>query len=70
MITIPAGQLSDEALQGLIEEFVLREGTEYGAVDVALEAKCAAVRRALQRGEAVITYDPEADTTSIVSVEA
>ena len=70
MITIPAGQLSDEALQGLIEEFVLREGTEYGAVDVALAAKCAAVRRALQRGEAVITYDPEADTTSIVSVEA
>ena len=70
MITIPAGQLSDEALQGLIEEFVLREGSEYGAVDVVLEAKCAAVRRALQRGEAVITYDPAADTTSIVSVEA
>ena len=66
MITIPAEQLSTAALQGLIEEFVLREGTEYGAVDIGLDAKRAKVLRALQRGEAVITYDPDAETTSIV----
>ena len=70
MITIPPDALSAAALQGLIEEFVLREGTEYGAADVPLDAKRAAVQRALQRGEATITFDPDSETTSIVLTEA
>ena len=68
MITIAPEQLSAVALQGLIEEFVLREGTEYGATEIDLATKRAQVQRALQRGEAVITFDPELATTSIVTV--
>lgn len=69
MITIPAAALSAEALQGLIEEFVLREGTEYGAREVSLEEKRAAVLRALQRGDGLITFDEDSETTSIVLAE-
>lgn len=34
---VPWDQLSAEALRGLIEEFVTRDGTDYGEVEVPLE---------------------------------
>ncbi|MBW2654812.1 MAG: YheU family protein [Deltaproteobacteria bacterium] len=33
-IKIPYNQLSPEALQGVIEEFVTRDGTDYGEVRI------------------------------------
>ena len=37
-------QLSPEALRSLIEEFVTRDGTDYGAVERSVEEKIAQVR--------------------------
>ena len=67
-VTIPWDGLSDDALQGVIEEFVTREGTEYGASEVDLDTKCLQVRAQLRRGEAMITYDEELQTCSIVVI--
>jgi hypothetical protein len=63
---IPWNALSEQALAGLIEEFVLREGTEYGAADVSLEEKCAQVTIQLQAGLAQVVFDPQTQTTSII----
>ena len=38
-IKIPYDQLSPEALQGVVEEFVTRDGTDYGEHEVSLETK-------------------------------
>ena len=65
-VKIPHRELSDEALRGVVESFVLREGTDYGQRDYSLEEKIAAVMRQLDRGEAVIVFDPETETVSIV----
>ena len=65
---IPYKELSDEALRALIEEFVLREGTEYGAQDYSLESKVRQVRRQLHAGEAKISYDSETQTCQIFLV--
>jgi uncharacterized protein YheU (UPF0270 family) len=65
-IEIPPSALSEEALRGLIEEFVTRAGTDYGAVERTIEEKIADVRRQLSRGEAKIVYDPESDSANIV----
>lgn len=65
---IPYQELSDEALRALIEEFVLREGTEYGAQDYSLESKVQQVRMQLQAGEVKISYDSESQTCQIFSV--
>ncbi len=65
-LTISWEALSDDALQGIIEEFVTREGTEYGAEQVSLERKCLQVREQLKRGEAAITWDEETQTCSVV----
>ncbi len=55
---IPFNQLSSDALQGLLEEFVTREGTDYGYTLLTLEEKVAQVRQQLEGGEVVIFFDP------------
>ncbi|MCY4565709.1 MAG: YheU family protein [Gammaproteobacteria bacterium] len=63
---IPLAALSDEALAGVIESFVLREGTDYGHGDFSLEQKCAAVRRQLERGDARLVFDEPTQSPNIV----
>lgn len=65
MIKIPVEELSGEALQGVIEAFVLREGTDYGHRDFTLGQKCEAVRRQLERGVAEICFDPDSGSITI-----
>jgi uncharacterized protein YheU (UPF0270 family) len=62
---IPWEQLRPDTLRAVIEEFVLREGTEYGERDVPLADKVDVVLRQLRRGEARIFYDPDSETTTI-----
>lgn len=66
---IPHKLLSEGALQGLLEEFVTREGTDYGQLSHSLAAKTAQVRRQLDRGEALIIFDPVAETWNIQTAE-
>ncbi len=65
-IAIPYGALSEDALARLIEEFVTRSGTDYGAEEATLARRIAEVRRQLERGEAVIVFDPDTETANIV----
>ncbi len=65
-IEVPWGELSEEALAGVLEEFVTREGTEYGRDEVSLEAKMAAVRAQLAAGEVALLFDAETGTTNLV----
>ena len=69
-IAIPAAQLSAEALRGVIEAFVLREGTDYGEHEYSLEQKVAQVRAQLERGQARILFDPQSNTVTIEIVIA
>ena len=64
-LKIPWDELSEDALMGIIEEFVTREGTEYGDSEVSLEMKCQQVRQQLRDGEAFITFDEELQSCSI-----
>ena len=69
LLIIPHDKLSPEALQGLIEAFVTRDGTDYGEREVSLRAKVAQVRRQLEAGKSVILYDTEDSSTAIVMKE-
>ena len=66
---IPFESLSVEAQQGLIEAFVLREGTDYGPVEYSFEEKCRMVRLQLASGKALIEFDSDSETALIVSAE-
>jgi uncharacterized protein YheU (UPF0270 family) len=56
---IPHQMLSPEALRGVIEAFVTREGTDYGEHAVPLETKIVQIRQQLDAGTVVIVYDEE-----------
>ncbi|WXL27355.1 YheU family protein [Ectopseudomonas mendocina] len=55
---IPHHLLEPETLTRLIEDFVTRDGTDNGD-ETPLTTRTERVRRALERGEAVIIFDPE-----------
>ncbi len=69
-VEVPYGELSPEALRGVIEAFVLREGTDYGEREVAHEQKVAQVLRQLERREVRIMFDPGDSSVTIVPVAA
>ena len=65
-MVIPFEKLSPEALQGLIEEFVTRDGTDSGYTEKTLADNVAMVLDQLRRREAVIVYDEATRTANIV----
>lgn len=65
-VAVPHTELSADALRGVIESFVLREGTEYGEREFTLEEKLAHVMHQLERGEAQIMFDPQSSSVDIV----
>lgn len=64
---IPYQQLAKDTLYALLEEFVTREGTDYGEHEASLDDKVAELHRQLQRGDIVIVFDPAMETTSLMS---
>ncbi len=67
MIEIPADRLSAEVLGAVIEEFILREGTDYGSYEASLENKIDQVRGQLKRGEVLITFDPATENCNLLT---
>lgn len=65
-VEVPHTELSAAALRGVIEAWVLREGTEYGEREHTLEEKVAAVQDQLERGDARILYSPQTRQVELV----
>lgn len=64
---IPHQTISADALENMVEEFVTRSGTDYGADEASLTDKVQQVMRQLDKGEAVIVYDPALETCNITT---
>ncbi|TOH56310.1 hypothetical protein CGI77_19795 [Vibrio parahaemolyticus] len=62
---IPWQDIAPETLDNLIREFVLREGTDYGAVEISLQNKIDQVKTQLEKGEAVIVFSELHETVDI-----
>ena len=65
---IPYTELSRDALRGVIEEFVSREGTEYGQREYTLEDKINRVVRQLESGEVKLFFDEQSQTCNLVRI--
>jgi uncharacterized protein YheU (UPF0270 family) len=63
---IPHRELSPDALHGVVEDFVTRDGTDYGESETALATKVAQVITQLDKGKYIILYDTELDSIGIV----
>ena len=69
LLIISHRNLSPEALTGLIEEFVTRDGTDSGYTQGSLVENVAMVRRQLDDGTAVIVFDNRRQTCNIVPAD-
>ena len=70
LIRVAPDDLRPDTLRAVIESFVLREGTDYGVRETALEDKVAQVLIQLRRGEAHITFDPATESVNVVVTSA
>ncbi|MBD3668869.1 MAG: YheU family protein [Kangiella sp.] len=55
-----------ETLTAVIEEYITREGTDYGEQEYSLQDKIDQVRSQLERGVIKITFDPESETCTLM----
>ena len=65
-VEIDPTTLSSEALRGIAESFVAREGTDYGLHEKGWEEKVEQVMRQLDRGEARIVFDAESESITLI----
>ena len=66
-VEIDPGQLSPEAFAGIIENFILREGTDYGVHEVAFDKKADQLRKQIERGDLKIVFDPQSETVTLMT---
>ncbi|OUR61816.1 hypothetical protein A9Q74_07855 [Colwellia sp. 39_35_sub15_T18] len=66
---IPLEQLNADTLQAIIEDFILREGTDYGAVDTSKSDKVAQVMQQLKQGSALLVYSELHESVNILPKE-
>lgn len=65
-IEVPVERLSREALLGLVDDFILREGTDYGHEEATIDAKRADVMRQIERGDVVVVFDPALESATLL----
>lgn len=65
-LLVPASSLSADALTGLIEEFVTRDGTDYGLNEVSLVARIEQVRRQIDKGDVSVVFDITSQVANLV----
>ena len=60
-LAVPPGRLPAETLQGLLEEYASRDGTDYGEREFSLDEKVRALKGQLDAGELQILYDVDSE---------
>lgn len=66
-LEVPRDILSAEALQGVIDAFILREGTDYGAHEVSLVMKRQQIERQIEKAEIKIVFDPATESVTLLT---
>ena len=69
LVKIPYTELSKEALLGVIDSFILREGTDYGHEEININQKRSRILSMLHGGQAEIVFYQEIDHIDIVLVD-
>lgn len=66
---VPYKELEPDTLYSLIESIVLREGTDYGEVEMSLAEKVFLVKSQLERGVAALEYSEVHESVNIICLD-
>jgi len=64
---IPYQDINPNTLISLIEEFIDREGTDYGELEASRSTMVEQIRQQLVKGKIVICYDDESETCNLIT---
>lgn len=67
-VEIPKDALSEEALRGIIENFILREGTDYGREEAGFETKYKQILRQVEKSDVKIVFDPNTESVGLMTL--
>lgn len=63
---IPPQSLPEETLQAILQEFISRDGTDYGVEELTLEEKIARLYPQVLSGEVVIVFDERTQSVQLL----
>ena len=66
-VEVPWKSLSEEALNGLIEAYIHREGTDYGEQECSLNEKREQVLMTIKSGQVFIVFDEASESCNLLS---
>lgn len=66
-VEVPYDQIDPEILRNMIQEFVTRDGADWGDPGCALEDKIAQVLKQLKNRQVKVVFDLNSETANIVS---
>ncbi len=69
-IILPWQQVEQDTLMRLLAEVVSRDGTDYGGHELSQMDKCQQALANLKQGRAVLCWDDDTETASLMSQEA
>lgn len=68
-IIVPWKDLPPDTLTNLIEEFVTRDGTDYGDQEIPTSTKVEQVRNQLKKQDAFVVFDEVTESVSVMGKE-
>ncbi len=66
-IVIPPEKLAPTTLRKLVEEFVSRDGTDYGCQEISLEIKTEQVLEQVRAGQVIVIFDTASDSCNLIT---
>ena len=68
-LRIPFEQLQADTLTAILEEFISREGTDYGLQEVSFEQQLEKARQSMLSGDVVIVYDSQLESCQLLKLD-
>lgn len=66
-VEVPLEALTADAVKGVIENFILREGTDYGTSEVPYDVKAKQILKQIEKGDVKIAFDPNTETVTLLT---
>lgn len=66
---IPIEQLNSEILKNIAEDFITRDGTDYGHVELTLNEKVERLLIQVRKQEVLISFDEETESITMIGVD-
>lgn len=65
-VEIPPDRLQPEVFRSVLEEFINREGTNYGETELSMDQKRENLQGLIASGEVSIVFDPNTETCTLI----